>query len=300
MSALRASFRETDIIHVFDPVPYGILATIANIGLKKPIVINAFGTYALFQRGRPLKNALIRWTYRKAAAIIVVSDFVRSQIEKDGFHLPPFTIIPVGVDVERFSADTRNTQVASLPSSYILSVGGLKERKGFRTTIQAFAKVADAFPSLQLVIIGKDFHDGYKEELIRLVEEKGVMDRVHFFSGLSDEELRAAYAHAELFVLCPITTESAIEGFGMVYLEANTAGLPVVGTKNTGAEAAIQDGVNGFLAEGNPEDVSEKIRNILAHPELRERMSRGGKQYVQNFTWANVAQMTIDVYNKIL
>jgi hypothetical protein len=60
MSVLRTAFCKADIIHVFDVVPYAILATIANIGLKKPIVIHAMGTYSLFQRGRPFKNALIR------------------------------------------------------------------------------------------------------------------------------------------------------------------------------------------------------------------------------------------------
>lgn len=300
ISVLRDSFRRVDIVHVFDPVPYGILATIANIGLNKPMVIHAIGTYSMFQRGRPFKNALIRWVYRKATAIIVVSDFVKSQIEKDGYTLPPSVIIPVGVDVERFSSIEQSSSFVPVPGSYILSIGALKERKGFHITIQAFAKIAQIFPSLQLVIVGADYRDGYKEKLMHLAEEKGVLDRVHFLSNLSDNELRSTYTHAELFVMCPITTDSAIEGFGMVYLEANATGLPVVGTRKTGAEEAIQDGKNGYLAEGTPDDVAEKIQLILKDPELRERMSQEGKSYVQRFTWLKVAQMVINVYNKII
>jgi phosphatidyl-myo-inositol dimannoside synthase len=238
--------------------------------------------------------------YRKATKIIVVSDFVKSQIEKEGFKLPPSVIIPVGVDVDRFSLRGGSSSFVPTASPYILSVGALKERKGFHITIEAFSKIAQSFPLLHLVIIGTDYHDGYKEQLAHLAKKLGVLDRVHFLSNLSDEELQATYAHAKLFVLCPITTADAIEGFGMVYLEANAAGLPVVGTRQTGAEAAIQDGENGLLAEGNPEDVSEKIRIILENPELRERMSCAGRAHVQRFTWLKIAQLIIDMYHKIL
>lgn len=301
ISVLRTSFRNADVVHVFDAVPYGIIATIANIGLRKPIIVHAIGTYSLFQRGRPLKNVLIRWVYRRSTKVVVVSDFVKMQIEKDGFRLPSPVIVPVGVDLDRFSsADSSSVSFLPFSSPYILSVGALKERKGFHITIRAFAKIAKVFPSLQLVIVGTDYHDGYKERLAHLAGELGVLDRVHFFGNLSDESLRATYARAELFVLCPITTASAIEGFGMVYLEANAVGLPVVGTRGTGAEAAIQDNKNGLLAYGDPEDVSMKIRMILEDPALRDRMSRAGKEYVQRFTWIKIAQMIHDVYNEIL
>lgn len=299
LRVLRRRFREIDVIHVFDVVPYGIISTLANIGLNKPLVINAFGTYSLFDPTYWLKNKAIAWVYRQAAAIVIVSDFVRRRIERYGFHLPSFTLIPVGVDIDCFRPEKHLASFQGISKPYLLSVGGLKERKGFHVTVQAFAKVAKQMPDLQLVIVGKDFQDGYRQRLERLAEEGGVLSRVHFFSGLSDQDLRALYAHAELFILCPITTEYALEGFGMVFIEASACGVPVIGALETGAEAAIKDGETGLLVSGTPQAMAHAIERILQNPSLQQSMSQQGPIHAQQFSWEAIARSYLDVYRKI-
>ena len=297
--ALRSHFREVDVIHVFDVVPYSIISMLANIGLRKPLMVNAFGTYSLFDPGHWVKNKVIAWVYNHATSVVIVSDFVRRHIERYGFRLRAHTVIPVGVDTDYFKPEKQLAPFAGISGRYILSVGGLKERKGYHITIQAFAKVAKKKPDLQLVIVGKDFHDSYRKRLQELVKKEGVEQRVNFLSGLSDQDLRALYAHADLFTLCPITTEHALEGFGMVFIEASACGIPVIGALDTGAEAAIKDGETGLLVQGTPEAMAEAVERILEDPALQELMREKGPKHAQQFSWTKIAQMYLDVYREI-
>ena len=95
--------------------------------------------------------------------------------------------------------------------------------------------------------------DDFHEQLLATARKAGVADSVHFLGQVPDEQLIALYRGCALFVLTPLTLGTQFEGFGLIYLEANSCGKPVVGSYGCGAEEAIVDGETGLLVpQGQP------------------------------------------------
>ncbi|MBY0539782.1 glycosyltransferase [Patescibacteria group bacterium] len=123
---LRLFIAHYDIVLCYDANPYGIIVTLASIGLPIKRIIHCLGTYSLFTKNK-FRNLLIRWVYFSADSIFIVSDFVRRQIELAGYRFSNYTIIPVGVDVSVFARHP----VSPEQSTTIISVGAVKSRKGY-------------------------------------------------------------------------------------------------------------------------------------------------------------------------
>ena len=287
---IRKFVRTYDVVICYDPNPYGILISLATLGLPVKIVMYAVGTYSLLTKN-PVTNLFIRWAYAHADRIFITSEFVQGEIKKSGLTIDDYVIAPVGLDPNVFKVDPTSPRVVE--GEYLLGVGALKRRKGFHISIPAFAKIASEFPNLQYVVVGDQRQTARFENLKQTAKELGVEDRVVFLERLTDEELLGLYNHAKLFVLIPLTSPDALEGFGMVFLEANACGLPVVGAYNSGAEAAIVDGLNGLLAQPEPDDVARALSQILRDPALAKRLSEGGLTRVKEFHWDRIGDLFI-------
>ena len=86
----------------------------------------------------------------------------------------------------------------------------------------------------------------------------------------------------------------------MVYLEAGSCGTPVIGTYDTGAEAAIINDYNGLLSNGNPDDIALAMEKMLADKNLSDRLGRGGIKRSKEFAWSKIADMHIKHYEDLL
>lgn len=276
-----------DIVVCYDPNPYGIIVSLACIGLHTRVVVYAIGTYSLMGSSK-IKNLLMSWAFNSADKVFVVSDFLRQQIERSGFQLKNYTIVPVGVDINYFKL----THDIDRPvDPYIISVGALKHRKGYHISIPAFKLIADVYPDLKYIIVGRKDLVSYFHKLQVLVKELDLEKRIVFLEKITDKELVQYYNQALLFLLTPVTTTEALEGFGMVYLEAGACGKPVIGTIGTGAEAAIIDGETGFLTEGNPASIAGAMDKILRDEELAIQLGLNGIRRADQFSWENLAKI---------
>ena len=133
------------------------------------------------------------------------------------------TVIPGGVDTDRFHPDAGTYAPLDVDGPAVLTVRRLAERMGHDVLLDAFAAVADDHPDARLFVAG----DGPKRgELERRAAERGIDDRTTFLGYVPDADLPAAYATADLFALP--TTE--LEGFGLATLESLASGTPVVAT----------------------------------------------------------------------
>jgi glycosyltransferase involved in cell wall biosynthesis len=182
-----------------------------------------------------------------------------------------------GIDIERFS--TAGQMIKNTPP-LILSVGRLREKKGFVTLIKS---------CLELHLAGIDFRCevvGYGEDhekLQRLIDSYGLQSVICLTGKMTHTELIERYRRATLFVLpSQIAEDGDRDGIPNVLLEAMAMELPVVSTAVSGIPEVIKHGINGLLVP--PQDVSELTRAIVAvlgDPELCARMGKAGREVVE-------------------
>lgn len=287
---IRKFANNYDTILCFDANPYGVLVAAAIFGKKNKFVLYAIGSYSLLTSSI-FRNFFIYFAYARASKVLVVSEFVKKQIEKSGLYIKHSFVQPVGVD-QNFFYPTVN-RPNSVSGNYIVSVGALKYRKGFHLSIDAFALVASEFPYLKYIIVGNGEDDEYAHSLYMQIKRLHLEDRVKIVGNVSDDELRSLYTFAEFFLLTPITEPNAIEGFGMVYLEAACCGITAIGNLDTGAQEAIIHGETGLLVDPNKGDIANAMRMLIKDTDYRTILSQKAKERAASFEWSRVTDQLL-------
>ncbi len=283
--------RGCDVIHC-TAEPYAPLALLLSAGRR--LVISGIGTYLV----RPLEakrgNRLFRAALRRADAIPCISRYTRDALLAELPELENTCVIHPGVDVERFHR--------SLPGPperprRILSLGHLKERKGFEHTLRAFGMVSRHMPDTELVIAGSTVRASYPDELRALARELGIEKRVSIRPDVPDAEVVALFQSAHVFALMSINHEGTFEGYGLVFAQAAACGVPGVGSLGCGVEDAIADGETGLLVkQGDVEGYAEALLRILGDAELRERMADRAHELAQRRDWRHATRRLFALY----
>lgn len=284
---LRQSARKHEVVICFDANPYGIFTSIALLGTQVHYWLYCIGSYSLLTKSR-FRNYLIRFAYYRANKKLIVSNFVLDQVRKSGISVKDFSFLSVGVDDGFFYKTDKRTNL--IDGKYILSVGGIKYRKGFHLSIEAFGRISKIYPDIKYVIVGRIDDNDYYQALLRTISDSDLVGKVIFLHSVGDEDLRSLYSFAEFFLLTPITNDEAFEGFGMVYLEASMCGIPCVGSTNSGAVEAIIHKETGLLADPNTEDVSNAMMFLLDNEQKRNLYGEKALIWSKSFSWSNVYQ----------
>lgn len=294
--SIRRRISKCELVHALDGFPYGVIAALALVGTQVPLIITAIGTGAVQKLPHPLYGPLLRWSYRRARVVTAPSRYIARELARAVPGLP-VRVINHGVDSAYWGQREKKEGPA-----YILSVGSMKPRKGYHVSIRAFARVAPAHPGLTYLIVGNPTENpAYFAELEEIILAEGLTDRVVFKYGLSRGDLRSLYHGAELFILMSQNSEGDVEGFGLAFLEAAAAGLPVLGSRGTGAEDAVADGVNGFaLPAGDVGAVAQAMERILGDSTLRGALQSGSHAFAERMSWDARVQEYDDVYASVL
>lgn len=201
-------------------------------------------------------------------------------------------VVPPGVDLSMFQPidrDEARLKIGYGPGRVLLFVGRLERLKGVDIAIRALALLRDrAHEDVRLLILGEDSREGEeseKERLKAVAEAAGVRDRVDFLGSVAHHELPFFYSAADLCVM-----PSYNESFGLVALEAQACGKPVVGSDVTGLRSVVRDQVTGYLVDSHdPAAYAERIGRLLDDPELAQQMGRHGRLLAQRFSWTRTA-----------
>lgn len=221
---------------------------------------------------------------RRADKVIVVSEENRRDvIAQYKIEDEKIRVIPNGVHTSDF-------QQSSCDARDILFVGRLHERKGIALLLKAFVDVHREVRDARLIIVGS----GEEEKRLKVLAKRLGIDKATEFKGfVSDQELKALYSTAGLFVL-----PSYYEGFGIVLIEAMASGLPLVSVRTGSAIELIENGKNGFITDY--EGMADSIIKVLENDKLRKSMGEESLRRVKRYEWRNIARMTIDVYDEVL
>jgi len=284
-----------DIIHAGDLYPQGLIAFALKKVFNIPYILYCHGeeiTQTDCYRYQPrIRNMM----YRTADAVIANSEFAKQHLLRIGVPKQRIHKITPGVDSIRFQP---GPPIPDLVRRYglegktvILTVARLVPRKGHRASLKAFAKVCSEFPDAHYLIVGT----GPEESRIRLqVEELGLQKRVTLAGFISGEQLPDLYNSCNIMLLANRQEANGdLEGFGIVFLEANAAGKPVVGGKSGGAVEAIEDGVTGYLVDpDNPDAIAAGLRRLLSDSSLRRILGTAGrKRSSEEYRWDARAEL---------
>lgn len=171
----------------------------------------------------------------------------------------------------------------------LLTVGRLVERKGVARFVRTvLPRLVDARPHVTYWVVGEGPHRGAIEQAI---EECHLGDHVRLFGRVSSEMLGAIYEQADVFVMPNVPVEGDMEGFGLVAVEANLAGMPVVAAELEGITDAVKDGENGHLVAWNqPHAMVELILGLLDSPNKAELDQRARQYALATFSWGVIAR----------
>ncbi len=206
-----------------------------------------------------------------AAHYLVASTFTKQSLVDHGTSPNAITVIPYGVDLQRFRpADSPRTRAAGDPLQ-LLFVGRINQRKGIKYLLKALDLLGSA--NLHLTVCGRVVDD--------LSLFTPYLERVTIRPSVSTSELAAAYREADLFVF-----PSIAEGFGQVLLEALASGLPILSTTHTAAPDLIVEGEHGFIVQPRrPDLLADRIAWALACPQELAHMKTRARARAEQFTW---------------
>lgn len=300
---IRNIFKNCDAIHAFDIYPYGVIAVLYSLGLRKKILITAVGSGSIIPLYSALLSFVVKFCYRRVSYVVAISGYTKKEILRKMPRLAVQVINP-GIDLAEFES----AKTVSLPEyvrayqPYIVSVGALRWRKGFKQSIRAFAEVSRRFPELRYIIVGKKYTDIYIQRLRDIIAELHLEKKIVLLENVENRgEVLQYYRGAELFCLLSQNTGHDVEGFGIVFLEAATFGLPVVGSRDTGVEDAMQSGKNGFLVDSRDSyEFAQAIIRILENKELKKRMSEESLQFARESTWGVRLAEYAALYSEVL
>lgn len=234
--------------------------------------------------------------------IIVVSRFTAAAVSAllGDAAASRIRLIENGVDVGRFCPVLRRPELAArygLKDCFVfVSVCRLLEKKGVDQTIRAFARIVVDYPDTRLLVIG----DGpYRRALEAVAVSAGVAAKVSFSGAVADDELVDHYALGDVFVMPNRKLPNGdTEGFGLVFLEANACGLPVIAGSDGGSKDAVRHGVNGLLVDGNSVDsIASAMLDLRRNPDLRDQLREGGHVAAAAADWRHKARAFLAMFD---
>ena len=295
---------------------YGFPKKLKQLGIKKPFIHTIHGVLAdEYWQAKTSTNQTLRdkvanrlmrhlaklekQTAQNASLIVTISNYSRRKIvENYGIGDDKVRIVPNGVDTEKFKptsnpAETRKK--LGLGSEHcVLFVGSLIARKGLPLLVEAAKKVVKDQSDTKFLLVG----DGpLKGQLDISLKKLNLSGSFVFLNKVKEETLPAIYNSADVFVLPSIQ-----EGQGIVLLEAQASGLPVVAFDIGGVNEAVRNGETGLLVERGSTDVlADALIKVISDDALRARMGSSGRRFVsENLTWKLCTDKMLNVYHEVL
>lgn len=288
----RATLAGCDVIHSAVELYAPLGALVAG---RRPLIITGHGTYVRLPARVGAAGAVYRRAFQHGTLACVSHYTAReAQIALPGMQT---VVIGNGIDPGRFA----HLPPAEKAGTTVLFVGAVKPRKGVLALVEAMAAVRHHHPNARCWIVGSlDQEPAYVAQVRAAIFDHGLVGTVELLGRVPHDELLRRYAQADVFALPSLNLGGRFEGFGLALLEASAAGLPVIGSRDCGAEDAVRDGETGLLIdqEGAAAGLAEAITRLLADAALRARMGEAGRAFAKAQTWDAAASALIALYEQ--
>lgn len=255
------------------------------LGGKKPTILTLqSGDLDMPEKVKTIPPWLWQNIHQTPSLVVGIS----SALEARAKHLgaTKTLVIPNGVDFKKLE----KIQKEQSKQPTISVVARLSKEKGLDDLIKSLPIIAKKIPDIRLVIVG----DGnMRSELIFLAKDSGVAELVRFMGALPNDQAMREVARSSVFVL-----PSLGEGLGIVILEAQALGVPVVATNIGGIPDCVKDGTTGLLVPvKNPKAIAEAVIKILENQSLADTLVKNAKKELYRFDWQRIAEQYADIYH---
>lgn len=270
---------------VVDPaIPLGLVGP----SLRLPYDVVLHGAEVTVPGRLPGLRQALAAVLRRARHVVSAGEYAAREAERAAGRALPVTVVPPGVDVDRFQPLSDGERVTArrhlgLPveGEVVVAISRLVPRKGFDVAIRAVAALRDRRPDLVLAIAG----GGRDEQRLRRLAAE-LRAPVQFLGRVSHDDLPRLYACGDVFTMPCRTRWGGLEqeGFGIVFVEAAACGVPQVAGESGGAAEAVEHGRTGLVVP-RPDHwrpVAEAIETLLEDPALRARMAVASRERAVN------------------
>ncbi len=275
-----------DVVHALYATSYGFLGALAGF---HPYVISTWGMDVYdFPTISPLHRRLLIWNLSKADVVCSTTHKMAKVTETYMKCGKKPVVTPGGVDLNVFRVITRQQN----DRMTIGIIKHLEPKYGVEYLLRTFAKVWKLHLNSNLLIVG----DGsLRCKLEKLTFDLNIQNQVRFIGRVPHAEVPNWLGEIDIFVN-PSVDES--ETFGIAVLEASATELPVIASNIGGLPEVVQDNVTGFLVP--PRDIdalSEKLGILMKNADLRQKMGRAGRKFVQDhYEWNHIVKIMEAVY----
>lgn len=304
---LREILPDFDIVHVHFCLVQ--LLPLLDLLRTKPLFFTCHGD-DVYPSKIPSLERKRRALLRGARTITAVSQYTAGLVSHYVSSSVRVAFVPNGIRSDIFSqagqiAPEEARSKLGLPAArrIVLMACSLIERKGVMQVLEAFRTVHRELPETSLVVIGTG---ELQQPMKEYIAANGLNDAVQMTDYVDDDTRMALYYRAsDLYVMLSKTVENrmgaGVEGFGISYIDANAAGIPVIGGRSGGVESAVLDGKTGFLVDPDcPEVISslaDKMRLLLGDDTLRKDMGKAGQERAfEHMTWDHNVEKIRSLY----
>ncbi len=281
-----------DFINTQFAVPTGPLGVRISKKFKIPNILSLHGgdIYDPSKKFSPHKW----WVFRKTVNYVLNnSNFVCCQSSNTKENTLKYyrcdkdiKIIPLPYELIKFKKVSRETLGLKKNKKYLISIGRIVKRKGYKHLIEALSKIKDKNVEVLIISDGPE-----RKNLIKQAKDLGLSKRVHFTGMISEEKKFQYLAVSDVYVL-----SSLHEGFGIVLQEAMQVGLPIVATNNGGQIDFVKENINGYLVNvGDYESIAKRVEKILNDKILYKKFSKANKEAIGSYSYDNIAKQYLEV-----
>jgi glycosyltransferase involved in cell wall biosynthesis len=289
-----------DLLHAQHPFLLGNFALRAARRLNLPLVFTHHTLYEEYAHYLPLASGWVRrsairrsTSFANCADLVIAPTRGLKEILAQRGVRTRIEVVPTGVEMEEEGKRTFHPEDLDIPSSakILLSVGRLAKEKNLIFLLSVFSRLSSEFPDCYLILLG----DG--DERTRLeawAKKRGLEAKVRFLGARPRTQLGRFYRGAHLLLF-----PSLSEAQGLVVAESMAQGLPVVALRSFAAEDLIEDGMNGYLAEGQ-EMFLDRVRDLLWHEEKRKSFGEKARETARKFSASAMGAKMLHLYQELL
>lgn len=257
-------------VWLLNPLPWPMNWIIGIIGfLGEPLI------FLLFYRSMPFMTG---------------SQTAKEDVHQMGIPEKNITVIPHGVIIPRIKNKRPREKIKT-----VVYLGILSKDKGIEEALKCF-KILDNKGKFQFWVIGKPETKDYGDKIKKITKDLVLKNKVKFWGFVSQGKKFELLSRAHLLI-----NPSHREGWGLVNIEANYMGTPVVAYNNVGLRDSVKDRISGILCKDNtPENLTENVIKLLNNKKLYQQLQKGAISWSKNFSWGKSRKLSLNLLEKLI